>query len=128
MVSVLPVVATLSLIHAGYSSYEYALFKKTHASTVPFPRDIQLEILITVTLYLIHFFLTVKSEKTLSLVDVGRTVPVSKLRPILMKDAVVEDEIKGANLMFKPAETRVGFIDILNKREEYAEWEAREKE
>ncbi|ODV71425.1 uncharacterized protein CYBJADRAFT_169465 [Cyberlindnera jadinii NRRL Y-1542] len=74
-------------------------------------------------LYLVSALLLPRGNKELSLVDDGRVVSRGLLRPILMRDAVVEDEIKGANVMFKPVETRVGFIDILRLRREFAAWE-----
>ncbi|CEP24359.1 unnamed protein product [Cyberlindnera jadinii] len=123
MVNYISVFATVLLLHAGYSSYEYTNFVKTHRSSIPFPNDIALEVGLSMLLYLVSVLLLPRGNKELSLVDDGRVVSRGLLRPILMRDAVVEDEIKGANVMFKPVETRVGFIDILRLRREFAAWE-----
>lgn len=122
MVSALPVISSLALLHAGYSSWEYTQLTKTHSIGICFPQDIALEVVISLALFLVHTFLFNKTEKELSLVDQGRIIQRTKLRPLLMKDAVVDEEIKGGNI-FKIVDTRAGFIDIVRLREEFAQWE-----
>ncbi|ONH66397.1 ER membrane protein complex subunit 5 [Cyberlindnera fabianii] len=125
MPAILPSIATLSLFHALYSSYEFTHLNKTHATTaLAFPVDIQLEVTLSLVLYLLHFFLLSGRHTELSLVDNGRVLKKSaRLTPVAMKDAVAWDELKGGNVMFKGIETRVTYLDIAQKRKEFQEWE-----
>lgn len=86
-----------------------------------------LEVAISIILYLIHILLLSPVHEELSLVDQGRTITYGKLRPIMMNEAVKEDEIKGGHLLFKPVETRVGYIDILKLREQFSQWEEKQQ-
>lgn len=129
MPAILPTLASVSLLHALYSSYEVTHLRKTHATDFPFPVDIQLEVAFSVVLFLLHIFLFSGRPTQLSLVDNERLlVKQDKLNPVLMKDAVSWDELKGGNATFKGIETRLTFLDIHKKREEYAAWEKAEAE
>lgn len=122
---VLKIIGLVSLVHAGYSSYEFTHSQKSHNTTLPLPQDIILEVFISLLILSLDLLLSPTSTK-LSLINNDVIKPEYKLKPILMKDAVVEDEKLGAG-PFQFVESRVFFTDFDGKRKKYAEWVAKNK-
>ncbi|CCH46288.1 putative secreted protein [Wickerhamomyces ciferrii] len=116
----LQIIGLASLLHAGYSSYEFTHLQKSHSIDLPFPKDITLEVIISLLILTFDLFFQSTPSK-LSLINNDVIKSEYRLKPILMKDAVVEDEKLGAG-PFKFIESRTNFIDINAKRREFAEW------
>lgn len=122
----LKIIGLISLFHAGYSSYEFTQSQKSYSTSLPYPKDIILEVFISLLILTIDLFLS-PNKSNLSLINDDSVKNEYKLRPILMKDAVVEDEKLGAG-PFKFVESRTTFIDVNAKRKQYAEWAAKNEE
>jgi len=122
----LKLIGFASLLHAGYSSYEFSHIQKSYNTTLPFPQDITFEVIIALTILIIDLFLT-PAESKISLISNDVLQNDYKLKPILMKDALIEDEKLGAG-PFKIVETRPTFVDVSQKRKEYAEWTFKNEE
>lgn len=121
----LKIIGLGSLLHAGYSSYEYTHSQKAHNTSIPFPQDIILEVIISLLILSLDLLFSSNQPK-LSLINNDVVKSQFKLKPILMKDAVVEDEKLGAG-PFQFVESKVYFTDFAQKRKDYAEWVAKNK-
>lgn len=121
----LKIIGLGSLLHAGYSSYEYTHSQKAHNTSIPFPQDIILEVIISLLILSLDLLFSSNQPK-LSLINNDVVKSQFKLKPILMKDAVVEDEKLGAG-PFQFVESKVFFTDFAQKRKDYAEWVAKNK-
>lgn len=117
-------IGLLSLIHAGYSAYEFNQFlKHASATTYPLPKDIIMETLISLLLLTVYAFSQIKPVEELSLVDPERIVQSKfKLQEIQMKDSLTLDEIRGGNI-YSLVENRNSFMDIEAKKKEFKQWQ-----
>ncbi|KAL7666617.1 ER membrane protein complex subunit 5 [[Candida] zeylanoides] len=124
------------LAHAGYSSFEFhQLLKATHHNAAPpaglasillgssnsLPSDIVLETLIGVVVLVYGAISSIQTPAFLNLEDKVIEPTFKYLKPIEMKTATLEFEQLKIN-PFASLETRVEFIDIVKKRQEYRDW------
>ncbi|KAK2814617.1 hypothetical protein FQN49_008132 [Arthroderma sp. PD_2] len=102
-------IGLLLLAHAGYSTHEHStLYGSVHS----LPADIALETLVSVIL-----------------VTAGLVMGTEKLRPISWSAWAGEIEKNGGvENPFRGLEERIGFLDIRDKRKEFADWIRAEKD
>lgn len=130
MSKLLYIVGSIFLLHAGYSSFEFhQLLKTTHHSSTDssLPSDIIIEVLVGIVVLIAGSLSSIEIPNFLS-VDNEVIHPDHKyLKPIEMSKATAEFEKLKIN-PFAELETRIEFLDIVNKRKEYAQWSGQEVE
>lgn len=118
-------IGALVLLHAGYCSYEYHAFVKIKGSFVP--TEIILEVMIG--LFLINFgaLNSIKSRYRLGIThDDVVWPPLTFLMPIDLSEATGVVNSLGIT-EYEELDTRRDFIDVKQKRKEYAEWLAKQE-
>lgn len=109
------------LLHAGYSSHEYTKINKLRNSSIPFPQDITLEVVLSLALFLVHIiYISTQREPVLSLVE-DREILRGRFDPVDMNEALVVEEIAKSSAF--GGVNRVTFMDIVKKRQEFKEWQ-----
>lgn len=110
--------AFVLVAHAAYSSYEFHRL----AGTAALPYDIVLELAVGVVLMVVSLLSLIRNHAKLSVVDDTVVVPDDRfLKPIAMREAMKEFHEVGVT-DYDEYETRVDFLDVVKKRDEYAKW------
>ncbi|CCE88534.1 Piso0_001301 [Millerozyma farinosa CBS 7064] len=117
----------LLLAHSGYSSYELHQFAKEFGTELKsIPSDITLETIAGIMIVVIAAVGSINKASKLSINN--EIVPPQNryLKEIEMKKATKEHETIGIN-DYQGFESRISFIDIQKKRNEFSDWIKKEK-
>lgn len=113
------------LIHSGYSSYEW--HQLLQANNQPFgglPIDIILETLIGMTVVVFGSILSIKNLSFYTIKSELKKPATTYLKPIELKHNIKHLEEFGVD-HYEELVSRLDFINITEKREEYADWISR---
>ena len=129
---ILLLISLAQIFHSGFSSYEFHQLKKQLAASsvadvsgIPLPNDIQLEVVIGLSLFMLSVFLSFDKLEYLPLKGGHTALTQGKyLQEIDMNKATTIDNLMGSDpygyINYTPA-----FVDIHAKRQEVSEWLAK---
>lgn len=117
----------LLLVHSGYSSYELHQFAKEFGTELKsIPTDITLEVIAGIMIVVIAAIRNISKPSRLSINNEIIPPQNKYLKEIEMKKATKEHETIGIN-DYQGFESRISFIDIQKKRNEFSDWIKKEK-
>lgn len=116
------VLGSLLVIHAGYSVYEHhQIFKLTTGLS----RDIIGEVLVGLVLVNFGAFKSIANQSRFGLTHNKEVFSLKQfLRPIEMSQAMESVNALGIT-EFEEYDTRVDFLDVVEKRRQYREWNSK---
>lgn len=119
------VIGSLLVIHAGYSVYEHHQVLKI---TTGLSRDIIGEVLIGLVFINFGAFKSIANKSRFGLTHDNEVLSLKQfLRPIEMSQAMESVNALGIT-EFEEYDTRIDFLDVVEKRRQYREWKANRDE